>query len=261
MVRRLTKSWGESQARLAFVPAGLLRAWYAAASVPIEPLRMVTDQWEWASIAKLVPTVYHEQSWTLASVTRIRAQTSLPVSFGYARVWVSETMVGCPLIRLGNRWFNTPRAAPLVLQGTHLNAAAALKRACARDGDPVAARLRLHKRLELHDDHELVAGIERVRLALDVRTASRRTYRAMSSREIGAMVRSLHWSDPYTAEEWDAAVRACWKAGSWTTAVDVHRDDAGDTIGYTVWVSRSAGSECVAAALVGENTLAWTVSR
>jgi hypothetical protein len=229
--------------------------------VSIEPLRVVTDQWEWASIAKLVPTVYHEQSWTMASVTRIRAQTSLPVSFGYARVWVAKTMVGCPLIRLGNRWFNTPRAAPLVLQGTNLNAAAALKRACSRSKDPIAARLRLDGHLELHDDQELVASIERTRLALDARTVHRRRYRAMSGREIDHMVRSLNWEDPYLAIEWAAAVRTCWRAGSWTTAVDVHHDDTGDTIGYTVWVSRPAGSECVAAAAVDEYAPAWTVSR
>lgn len=223
---------------------------------------MITDQWEWASIAKLVPTVYHEQSWTLASVSRIRAQTSLPVSYGYARVWVGrDTLVGCPLIRFGNRWFNTPRAAPLVLAGCRLNAASALLRAAGRSRDPTVARLRLRDHLELHDDHELVRDIDRTRLLLDVRTATCRRYRSMSTREINLMVRSLSFPDPHVGPEWGAAIKACWNAGSWTTTVNVHADEDGATIGFSVWVQRPASTECVAAALIDQPVPAWTSYR
>lgn len=230
--------------------------------MPVEPLRVITDQWEWASIAKLVPTMYHEQSWTLASVSRIRSQTSLPVSYGYARVWVGhDTLIGCPLIRFGNRWFNTPRAAPRVLAGTHLNAASALLRAAGRSRDPVVARLRLRDHLELHDDHDVVRNIDRARLLLDARTATSRRYRTMSAREINLMVRSLSWATPDLGPEWGAAIRACWNAGAWTTTVNVHADSAGTTIGYTVWVERPASTECVAAALIDHQVPAWTVIR
>lgn len=223
--------------------------------MPTEPWRLVTDRWEWASISHLAPTVYHELSWTVASVARIRTQTSLPVSFGYARVWVgADTLVGCPLIRLGERWFNTPRAVPLVLTGTHVSASAAIQRAMDRVE-------RLRGRLVLHDDSSQVDEIERTRLALDVRTCDERTYRSMSNREIDTMVRSCRWNRRAVADEWSQALKAVWNAGSWTTEVHAHHDADGAVIGYTVWANRPPLVQCIAAATVGQRVPAWATVR
>lgn len=237
------------------------------ARVPVEPLRIVTDRWEWDALAQLAPTIYHEQSWTLASVRRIKTQTSATVTFGYARIWIDDTLVGCPLIRQGdNPWYNTPRSVPLVLQGTRLNAAAALVRAIARTWSPDPAQA--HKKrpgsslVVLHDDSELVDAIERARLSIEVRSSRWRKYRAMSGREIDEMVRTIRWQDRAKAREWGDALRTTWTAGCWTTEVHVHFDDDDRLVGYLVWVSRAGRpAECIAAALVGTRTPAWTVSR
>lgn len=226
--------------------------------MPVERLRVVTDRWEWDSLARLATTVYHEQSWTLASVKRIRSQTSLPVTFGYARVWVDQTLVGCPLIRHGEQpWYNSPRARPMVLVGTNLNAPAAVMRAIARNPNPRGCT-----RLVLHDDSELVDAIERARMSIEVRSSHSRSYRSMSGREIDQVVASLAWVQRDKAREWGDALRATFGSGSWATEVQVHSDDDGDVVGYLVWVIRKdRPAECIAAALVGQRTPAWTVSR
>lgn len=214
-----------------------------------EPLRVITDRWEWASIAQLVPTVYHELSWTLASVDRLKDQYTLPIAFGYARVWVDDTLIGCPLIRLGDRWFNTPRSAPLVLRGVKLNASAALSRALARhprfvkDGDFL---------LDLHSDHELLESIERTRLLLVTTTPRVRRYRAMSERELNALT---------APPGWRAALRLTWRA-DWSTELHVHLDTDDNEHGYTVWAHRNGiAPECIGALAVNQPALEWTVSR
>lgn len=235
--------------------------------MPVDSLRIVTDRWEWDSLAQLAPTIYHEQSWTLASVQRIKTQTSTPVRFGYARVWVADTLVGCPLIRQGDRpWYNSPRAAPLVLQGTRLNAPGAVMRAIARSWAPDPKhpdRTRpWSAQVALHDDSELVHAIERARLSIEVRSSRWRRYKAMSGREIDEMVRTLRWKERPKAREWGDALRTTWTSGCWTTEVHVHFDDNDRIVGYLVWVTRPGRpGECIAAALVGQRTPAWTVSR
>lgn len=235
--------------------------------MPVEPLRIVTDRWEWDALAQLAPTIYHEQSWTLASVKRIKTQTSATVRFGYARVWIDDTLVGCPMIRQGDHpWYNSPRAVPLVLQGTRLNAAGAVVRAIARSWSPDPKHPDRGRpgsaELNLHDDSELVDSIERARLSIEVRSSRWRRYRAMSGREIDEMVRTLRWKERPRAREWGDALRVTFTAGCWTTEVHVHFDDDDRLIGYLVWVTRPGrGDECIAAALVGQHTPAWTVSR
>jgi len=223
----------------------------------VERLRIVTDRWEWDALAQLAATIYHEQSWTLASVKRIKSQTSNPVTFGYARVWVGhDTLVGCPMIRYGDKpWSNSPRAQPAVLSGTRLNAAGAVARAIAEQPRGV-------KEFELRDDSHLLSTIDRARMALEVRSANWRRYRSMSGREIDQVVDTLDWEEHHKAREWGAALKATFVAGSWITELHVHYGDDGTVIGYLVWVTRTGHDpECIAAALVGERTPAWTVSR
>jgi hypothetical protein len=231
--------------------------------VPPDTLRVVTDQWEWANIARLAPTVYHEQSWTLASVIRLRTQLSVPISFGYVRVWAGDSLIGCPMIRVGDRWFNTPRAAPLVLVGPAVDPMVALADAKARQG----RHPKLRGKLELHDDTDVLRAIARTCATLEDRCVDTRRYRTMSGQEIDRMARSCRWASTADRAQWIAALKATWRAGCWVTEVHAHYDDAGEPIGYTVWVTRAfphdrgETTECIGAIATFARAPAWCVSR
>lgn len=234
--------------------AGLASIWRL---VPVEAFRLVTDRWEWASLSQLVASVYHEPSWTEASVSRLRSQFLGPVKFGYVRLWLgNDVLVGCPVIGLGDEWFNTPRARPEVISGTRLANSVAVSRALKR----------VENRLDFvfYDDQPQLDEIDTVGAALETRTARTRKYRAVTNDDLRTIGRALTCSGD-CREAWLAGLQASMHAGSWATEVVQHFDADDAVVGWTVWAVRQGAlghiRECLAVTAIDEITPAWTSVR
>ncbi len=227
--------------------------------MPVDDFRLVQSMWEWLSLSNLSGSVYHEPAWTEQSTARIRRTARALIVSGYARIWSGDTLIGCPVIRVDTRWFNTPRTAPTVLSGTPVGDPTALFLTVARRQRDVPRPLTgIHKIAVLSDDHQLA---EIAAIAASLEGVDYRRFRSMTSGEVAALGRTVPWESDDEWQSWIDVIGRLWRAGSWTMEMRCHSRD-GEPVGWTVWVIRADRTEhCIAALRCDAAVPAWGTAR
>ena len=96
-------------------------------TLPVLEPKLIDERWEWASLAKLSPSIYADQVWTDHRVRRLQRMIGPRVESKLIRVWSDDSLVVCPLIVIhglkkdDQRWFNSPRSMPTVVSGPPLD--------------------------------------------------------------------------------------------------------------------------------------------
>lgn len=225
--------------------------------MPVEPLRAVTDRWEWASLAHQTPSVYHSHSWTVAAVEQLRSTSRSPTAYAYLRLWTpTGALVCCPVIRHGNRWFNTPRASPVAVLGECADPHRTLLDA-VRTADMKPSLTRL----EIHDDHEPTELIETIAAQLERAGTMVRRYRELERTVVAQLVRRVRWTDDAEAAAWLMSLRNAWRFGDWAVELRAYYDNRDEPVGWAVWCLRDGLEQCIASARVAARAPAWTTAR
>jgi hypothetical protein len=224
--------------------------------VVLEAVRVIDDTWSWSSLSRLAPTAYHDQAWTAQSVRRIQRRTRIPVAGMYVRVWSDDTLIGCPVIRVGPataplRMFNTPRAAPAILNGEPCDHPAATL---------IAGLAEFGSTLVVHDDKVTLVAIAKELAFIERQADDFRQTRSWRPGDTRRVFHGYRWPDPKTRIDWDDSISALFRSSSWSTVMKIHTV-AGDLVGWTVWADRPNGSTCLAAIHRDRRLHPWTSPR
>src|SRR5687768_2535951 len=171
-----------------------------------ESVRLITDRSEWDSLSRLSGSIYHHYDWTAHTARRLEGFG--PVTFGYLRMWDGDSLIGCPVVKFCDRWFNTPRAVPAILSGGEADAIAVVS----------AAHSKLLKMRGVNVDpdvgllYEIAARRRRVERGEPVRV-----FKSMLPSEIKQMVGASSSPEP-VQDVWVQAVVWLWRA-AWETSV------------------------------------------
>lgn len=212
----------------------------------VEAVRFVDDRFEWSSLTKETPSIYHLWEWSEQS--RRRVQRQLPtrtVDSAYLRIWVHDSMIGCPVIHIDGIWYNTPRSSPLTLVGEPI--------------DPFAVFDALDDDVFLIDDSEQIDSIAALSAQLGADADSTRSRRSIAPSDIEAMRRQLVFPSADASEIWFEGVEWAWRTGWDTTLVEYRRAET--IIGWTVEVHRQGAPAVVAAARCDQIVPEWTSPR
>lgn len=228
----------------------------------VDEFRLVESQWEWQSLSNLADSPYHDPAWTYQSVARIRLQARASVSCGYVRVWHSDTMIGCPVIRVNDRWFNSPRASPTVLSGPPVDEPSRhIMQSAAKVRDPGRELVGINGIVISHDTSQL-AEIARAAQALDERAVSHRDHLSLTKTEITLLAKTIPWQTDDEWQHWVDVITRLWRAGSWKMTMRSHFDGDQQPIGFTIWIERPNGSTaCLSALTCHAPVPAWASPR
>lgn len=185
--------------------------------------RRVTDRFEWASLARIVPTFTHEWPWAAQCAERLHQDIycKAEVAVAYLRIWIDDTLIGCPIMTFGQHTVNVPRSTPRLLSADGIPGGNAAVQACG---------------VELHDDAWIDERVEECHRRLTSQ-ADR------SSREWGitpdsqtSIGRLAAWPSDNDRHIWLASFNRVWR-GPWSTSLTTHRSE-GATIGWSGHVHR-----------------------
>lgn len=215
-----------------------------------EAVRFVSDRFEWASLTKRVGALYHRWEWAEQSRQRVVRQLPLiPIQTAYLRIWIIDSMVVCPLIGIGDTWYNAPRAQPMVVAGEPVDPVAALELAADVEGTDIV----------YVDDSAQVSAISSVVDDLIARADDHRERRSLAPVDVTDMIDRLTFADEGARDRWIEAVAWTWRAG-WDARLVEYRADR-DPIGWVVDVHHLDTVSTVAAAAVDGEVLEWTSPR
>lgn len=210
--------------------------------VQAQPVRSVTDRNEWDQLAAFGP-LYHSWSWSNQAVQRLQRQTSRPVTASYLRIWLGGnpaddepfSLVGVPIIRFEDRRFNAPRTRPVVLMGCQVNAAAAVRRA--------------RPDIELWDDREHVAAIDRTYQSIMAHQTSHRTSHGLTPADLDEIRQRMVFPGDDARRAWCTAIEVAARCSAWNIRIRRH-DNRGKFIGWTMTASTDTSTVVLAAAEV-----------
>lgn len=216
----------------------------------VEDVRFVSDRYEWASLTKQVPSLYHQWEWAEQSRRRIvRELPTLPIDSAYLRIWAGDTLIGCPVVQIDDVWFNAPRALPMCLLGEPLPAAALAEWAADDDGCI----------LIVVDDSPQIADIHATRWLLECDADDLRSRRSLAPIDIKTMLTRLSFESEHARDTWVEAVGWVWRAGWNARLIEYRRND--EPIGWSVEVEHTDSVTVLAAAHVEMIVADWTSPR
>ena len=221
------------------------------ARVKVETVRFIADRYEWAATARHARSVYHRWEWTEQSRRRVAFLfPRVKVASAYLRVWLGDTLVGCPVLSIDGIWFNTPRSTPLVIDGPGCDVHTAIAEAIEYTKDDVV----------IVDDTEQLRQLEAIRWELTIDSTDCRSRRSITPSDLTGMARALTFDTDTTGELWFDGIRWVSQSG-WDIRLDEYRRND-EPIGWTITTpDPSEGVTVLAAAHVEQIVPPWTSLR
>lgn len=212
----------------------------------VEAVRFVSDRFEWSSMTNDA-ALYHRWEWSEQSRRRVARQLpTTTVGAAYLRIWVHDTMITCPVILIGDIWYNTPRAQPMTVVGDPISPADVID---DLDVDVVIV-----------DDTAQLTAITTIAERLTDHADETRSRRSVTAAETATMRSRLAFADAESGDTWFEGVEWIWRTGWDARLIEYRR--CRQPIGWTVEVShKNAAATVVAAAHVDEVVPAWTSPR
>ena len=217
----------------------------------VEAARYVADRYEWASLSKRSPSVYHRWEWSEQSRRRVaRLLPHLDIDICYLRVWADDSLVAMPMLMIDEGiWFNTPRSTPLVIDGPPVDPFLVVDEAAEEDGADIV----------FIDDSEQIVTIEAVEHELERDADDSRTRQGLIPRDIEEMRLRLRFADDIDAEMWFEAIQWVDRSGLNARFIEFRRND--EPIGWAVYVEHLNDLTLLAAAHVDREVPPWTSPR
>lgn len=216
----------------------------------VEAARYVGDRYEWASLAKRSPSVYHRWEWSEQSRRRVaHLLPHLTVETAYLRVWADDTLVAVPLLGIDDIWYNVPRSTALVLDGPDLDPWAVVNEAAEDDGADIV----------FIDDTEQLQTNEALEWALNRDADDHRSRQALIPTDIDEMRLRLRFADDACCATWFEAITWVDRSGLAARFVEYRRND--EPIGWGVYVEHLGELTLLAAAHVEHEVPPWTSLR
>ncbi len=217
----------------------------------VEAARYVGDRYEWASLSKRSPSVYHRWEWSEQSRRRVaHLLPHLTINICYLRVWADTSLVAMPMMMIDEDiWVNVPRSAPLVIDGPAVDPLAVVNEAADDDGADIV----------FIDDSEQLSTIEALEHELNRDADDSRTRQGLIPRDVEEMRIRLRFTDDDAAERWFEAIQWVDRSGLKARFVEFRRND--EPIGWAVYVEHLNELTPLAAAHVNYDVPEWTSPR
>lgn len=216
----------------------------------VETARFVGDRYEWSSLARRAPSVYHRWEWSEQSRRRVtRFCPGVNVETAYLRVWHDEALIVCPILLIGDLWYNTPRAEPVLIQGAVDDAWQAIDEATEEYGELIIHR----------DDSEQLAEIQALEWQLNADADDQRNRQTLIPSDLDDMRFRLRFADDLTSELWFEAVQWLGRSGLDARFVEYRRND--EPIGWGIYAAHLGELTCLAAAHVEFEVPTWVSQR
>jgi len=216
----------------------------------VEAARFVGDRYEWASLAKRSPSVYHRWEWSEQSRRRVaHLLPHLNVETAYLRVWADDSLVAVPLLCIDDIWYNVPRSTPLVIDGPDVDPEFVINEASEEDGSDIV----------FVDDSQQLQVIDALEWALNRDADDHRSRQALIPADIAEMRLRLRFIDETTSDIWFEAISWVDRSGLTARFIEYRRND--EPIGWGVYVEHLDQLVLLAAAHVEHDVPAWTSER
>mgnify|MGYP001552974099 CR=1 FL=1 len=216
----------------------------------VEAARYVADRYEWASLSKRAPSVYHRWEWSEQSRRRVaHLLPHLDVDTCYLRVWADDSLVCLPLLGIDDIWYNVPRSVPLVIDGPSVDPEFVINEAAEDDGTDIV----------IIDDSEQLSALEALEWALNRDADDHRTRQALIPRDVDEMRVRLRFADDETADTWYEAITWVDRSGLTARFIEYRRND--EPIGWGIYVEHLGELVLLAAAHVDHEVPPWTSQR
>lgn len=220
--------------------------------VKLQAGRFVTDRYEWTSLARSAPSVYHSWEWAEQSRRRVaHLVPHLAVSVSYFRLWVDDdALIAVPVLTIDGMHYNVPRSEPHVLEGGPVDDLFALiDDAADADGTDI----------EFVDDTEQLDIIRALEWDLQADADDYRARRTLADTDVAEMRSRLRFADDDTADCWFDAVKWVDRSGLDVSFVEYRRND--EPIGWAVYAVHNGDAEVLAAAHAEFHVPPWTSLR
>lgn len=215
--------------------------------------RRVTDQFEWASLARLAPSFTHEWSWATQCAERLNVLAFSKINLRpvYLRAWNGDYMYGCPFITFDDtRIMNVPLSAPMLLS----------------EAWPLPDRLATEviadawPDAELHDHSAHWTIIHNALRRLNDRTTKSSRAWGLSPTDRDMIAERGRWDSTWDRDHWLHSFARLWR-GPWRTELVTHRNDD-DIIGWSCHIHRDGYQpELAAVVTVGRLVEPWMSPR
>lgn len=216
----------------------------------LETVRFVSDRYEWASLAQRAPSVYHRWEWTEQSRRRVaHLLPHMTIETAYMRVWEADTLAACPVILIDDMWYNTPRAAPLIIEGGPADPDRIIEQAAEEENVD----------LILVDDSDQIEALEALRWELEADCDDHRSRRALIPADVEAMRARLTFESVEARDMWFDGIQWACRSGFDIHIVEYRRN--GEPIGWDVTAVHLHEPTVLAAAHVEQLVPAWTSPR
>lgn len=216
----------------------------------LETVRFVSDRYEWASLVQRAPSVYHRWEWSEQSRRRVaHLLPHMTVETAYLRVWDHDTLAACPLILIDDTWFNTPRAAPLIIEGGPADPDRIIEQAAEDENID----------LILVDDTDQVDALEALRWELSADCDDYRSRRALIPADVEIMRARLTFESIEARDLWFDGIQWACRSGLEVQLVEYRRN--GEPIGWDLTALHLHEPTVLAAAHVEQIVPAWTSPR
>lgn len=210
----------------------------------------MSDRYEWASLVKRAPSVYHRWEWSEQSRRRVASLClKLNIESCYLRVWAGDVLVAMPMLKIEDIWYNTPRAEPVVLEGHTDDPLAVIDEATEEYGEDVV----------YIDDSAQLAEIAALEWQLNSDADDHRNRQSLIPSDLAQMRSCLRFADDETADMWFEAVQWLDRSGIKARFVEYRRND--EPIGWGVYADHLGELVPLAVGHVEHEVPPWTSPR